>query len=536
MALLETEGLPESHPALQLTIEAPEAFAGQDVAVIGYPAFDPRNNVSLQNRIFRGVFNVKRLQPGTIVGRGEVKSYESRVNAMTHDASTLGGNSGSVVLHVGSGQVVALHFAGRYLEANYAVPASELAKDRHVVAAGVVFEPNSEPVAVPWEDKWLVADPGKKEPAAPKPEPSEDPSVRQAAQPTSDAASLVIPLEVSLRLGAAGPSISAAGMASSVSIGSSAGAQAGGAVEAAVEPFHEDTYDNREGYDEDFLGIPLEMPEVADLNVVSKLDDGEHRIPYHHFSLVMHKERRLAIFTAANVDARPERKEPEAGKDYTRDGLGGLRDHDTEKWFLDPRIPGIHQLPDKFFTKDRKAFDKGHIVRRDDVAWGSTYEEVRRANGDTFHVTNCSPQVLGFNRSARAGLWGKLENLILKEAATERLVVFGGPVLDDENDRVFQGVDDQGSTEVQIPSRYWKVVVARKENLLESFGFLLEQNLDEVDFEVEFALPTEWRQRMVRISELQEILGNVCFPDAAVNSDQFENDLGESVRREGQLG
>ena len=67
-------------------------------------------------------------------------------------------------------------------------------------------------------------------------------------------------------------------------------------------------------------------------------------------------------------------------------------------------------MPDKFYTRDRGNFDKGHIVRRDDVAWGEDYDEVRRANGDTYHVTNCSPQVDAFNRSNLRGDWGKLEN------------------------------------------------------------------------------------------------------------------------------
>ena len=46
---------------------------------------------------------------------------------MTHDASTLGGNSGSAVIDIDSGDIVALHFAGEYLKANYAVPMYELA-------------------------------------------------------------------------------------------------------------------------------------------------------------------------------------------------------------------------------------------------------------------------------------------------------------------------------------------------------------------------------------------------------------------------
>ena len=43
---------------------------------------------------------------------------------MRHDCSTLGGNSGSVVLSLETGEAVGLHFAGRFLEANFAVPST----------------------------------------------------------------------------------------------------------------------------------------------------------------------------------------------------------------------------------------------------------------------------------------------------------------------------------------------------------------------------------------------------------------------------
>ena len=129
----------------------------------------------------------------------------------------------------------------------------------------------------------------------------------------------------------------------------------------------------------------------------------------------------------------------------------GLGENDKEKWFTDPRIPAIHQLPDRFFDKDRASFDKGHIVRREDVAWGDTFDQVRRANGDTYHVTNCSPQIASFNRSRLQGGRGQLENLILKQAKTERYSLFAGPVFRDD-DRVFRGVDDDGTIRVVDPA------------------------------------------------------------------------------------
>ncbi|MEG4288047.1 serine protease [Microcoleus sp. C2C3] len=94
----------------------------RDVAVIGYPGRDGlRNDYQVMERIFGGVYDVKRLQPGKITG-----VYN---NVITHDCSTLGGNSGSVVLDLETGKALALHFAGSYRKTNYAVPASVI-KDR----------------------------------------------------------------------------------------------------------------------------------------------------------------------------------------------------------------------------------------------------------------------------------------------------------------------------------------------------------------------------------------------------------------------
>jgi endonuclease G, mitochondrial len=261
------------------------------------------------------------------------------------------------------------------------------------------------------------------------------------------------------------------------------------------------------------------------------LDAGERMIPYvipyEHFSTVMHKARRLALFTAANVDASESKQRPESGFDYTRDGLGGLRRNDRERWFVDPRVPLQDQLPDRFFTRDDGAFDRGHVVRRNDVTWGESYQQVRRANGDTFHLTNCSPQVAGFNQSSKDGLWGLLEDLIFTQAASERYSVLAGPILD-PSDRAFIGQDMQGEALVQIPAKYWKIVVARKENELQSFAFLLEQDLSTVP--LEFQVDAMWRQRMITIAALEVLVRYFRFPQILHETDQALAGPGESLR------
>jgi len=139
-------------------------------------------------------------------------------------------------------------------------------------------------------------------------------------------------------------------------------------------------------------------------------------------------------------------------------------------------------LPDVFYNKDSGAFDKGHIVRREDVCWGTSRAQVVRANGDTFHTTNCSPQVADFNRSNKAGIWGNLENYILTQAKADHYTLLAGPVLA-STDRLFEGKDERGAVSIQIPERFWKIVCARNGQALQAFAFLLEQDLSGVPLE-----------------------------------------------------
>jgi endonuclease G len=93
-----------------------DVVADKVVAVIGYPARDSRiPDPDILRSIFGDTYDVKRLAPGQIM----------RIDAgvLEHDASTLGGNSGSLVLDLASGEAIGLHFAGSYRVANYAVPA-----------------------------------------------------------------------------------------------------------------------------------------------------------------------------------------------------------------------------------------------------------------------------------------------------------------------------------------------------------------------------------------------------------------------------
>lgn len=529
MALLEVEGLNVG----PLSFSQREASANKmiEVAAIGYPAFDTRNDADVQNDLFRKVFGVKRLQPGTLGGRQDTESFGKFVPAYRHDCSTLGGNSGSALVDLETGDVVALHFGGREGIINWAVPGSELAKDGRVVDAGVTFAAAAPGGTPSWADWWSQAD---EERVMDRADDSRDRSSRSGVdsggasssqtsspafttQTTSDGSiSIVVPLHVTLRLG--GPA------APALSVAASALQDGQTATEAMVMPWHDDDYSTRDGYDSKFLGIEVPMPEAKDGSVVATTLDGDDVLHYQNFSIVMHARRRMALLTASNVTAEAKLKKPEPGRAYTRKALSGLGKNDQERWFVDPRLDEEFQLPDVFYTRDDGAFDKGHIVRREDVAWGKTFDLLRIANGDTYHVTNCSPQVAGFNRATLGDdNWGDLEDHVLKGASSERYCQFAGPVLN-PNDEVFVG--RAGGTKklrVKIPSRYWKVIAVRNDNGIASFGFILEQDLSDVPFEEFVAAP--FRKFMVPLAEIQDLTG-VAFPNVLLDSDQFETNEG----------
>jgi endonuclease G, mitochondrial len=105
-----------------LSLTNKKISSGQEIAVIGYPAKDSRNDATVMSDVFQDIYDVKRFAPGEIVRPGDNTWY------LTHDASTLGGNSGSVVLDLATREVVGLHFGGSFRKTNYAVKATVIKK------------------------------------------------------------------------------------------------------------------------------------------------------------------------------------------------------------------------------------------------------------------------------------------------------------------------------------------------------------------------------------------------------------------------
>ncbi len=202
MALIEVDGL-DGHPALTIKPVEPNARKPRRIAVIGYPAFDPRNNTDVQNEVFRGLFDVKRFQPGLLNGRRGVDSFGKTLSAACHDSSTLGGNSGSAVIDASSGNVIGLHFAGVYKDSNFAIPGIDMAHDGRIIDAGVNIAGGGDRQAGAW-DRWWDRLP-RVEAAATDRVQAPPPSGNGFAVP-GDAITLTVPVQITVTLGQPGTS------------------------------------------------------------------------------------------------------------------------------------------------------------------------------------------------------------------------------------------------------------------------------------------------------------------------------------------
>lgn len=278
---------------------------------------------------------------------------------------------------------------------------------------------------------------------------------------------VTIPVQITVRIGEVG--------APSAQIDQVARAAPGGApAEEAARP--RNYYRGYRGYDPAFLGAAVPLPTLTaeQRRNAAKNSDAANGadptvLPYTHFSVVMNRRRQLAYYTAVNIDGSQS-------VDFPRS---------RDRWFFDSRIAESEQIGEALYR--RNALDRGHLVRRLDPVWGAG---AAKANDDTFHFTNCSPQHERFNQGQDR--WQGLENYILEKAdATDRRVtVFTGPVLD-EDDPIYKGV--------RLPVAYWKVLVyAKQGHQLAAAAYILDQAgliRDMLGFEAAFD-PGTYRMRL----------------------------------------
>jgi endonuclease G len=279
----------------------------------------------------------------------------------------------------------------------------------------------------------------------------------------------------------AGRDRASAPMGGDVGSASAAGVGSNGLPVEAVH-IDQSTLNSRPGYIPTFLGkgalaVPLpKIPASLKPKIATLLQkSSQSELKYFNYSVVMNKARKLAFFSAVNVDGG---KQQDVGK---REG---------DSWLRDPRIDAKFQIGDEFYRKqasfeaDRTAnpFDRGHLVRRLDATWGDTVDEAKEHGDDSFHFTNCSPQFWSYNQGKQ--LWAGLEdytrNILLKNS--ERGIVMNGPVFDGPDAEEDNLPDPDGDPRkdpifggVIIPKYFWKILITKNGSGLKAAAFMISQ-------------------------------------------------------------
>ena len=363
-------------------------------------------------QIYGEIFDKKRLAPGAITDVDQ--------DRVLHNCTTLGGNSGSVVVDLKSGEALGLHFSGSFLRTNFAVRADRVKERLDALLAGTLRGKREVPARPrPSRRRASMTSVATGTPAAP-------------SRVGGNATSITIPLTVTVSLGGAAQpaNVSARPRTLSSSARQDDGDATGDLVETEAKAKPED-YNDRTGYVATFLGdeFAVEFPAI----VKGKSDiltwgNGKEVLPYEHFSVVMNAKRRQCFFSACNID--------------------GARSKSSKRtaWRFDPRIPQEMQIMKECYGSTPK-FSRGHMTRREDPAWGRTAAVIQRGADDSMHVTNVTPQMQSFN----APIWLALEDYALQHAREDdqKISVFTGPYFTNNDPTMFG---------VRIPVKFWKVI------------------------------------------------------------------------------
>ncbi|MVT50073.1 hypothetical protein GPL17_06170 [Bradyrhizobium yuanmingense] len=296
-------------------------------------------------------------------------------------------------------------------------------------------------------------------PAMERPREKAAKSNRTGRRPPVPSATIELPLRLTLSLGGRDAEIDLVRATYTPTRSSSADL-----LDEAIEP---EEYADRDGYDRRFLGVNVPLPTIKERTRFGKLlrvprparRTDRFELRYHRFSILMNEIRRLAYVSACNVNFDPP--------------ASVSRDEGSQSWRRDPRIDPEHQVGGPYY--EGNDYDKGHLTRRDDAAWGSNDDDALDANWDTFHYTNAAPQHELYNRSTDftgrdLDLWGDLENFISKQGARQRtkLSIFNGPIFT---------ADDKPLRDILVPRSYFKIVIWRDGTADPgAIGFVLEQD------------------------------------------------------------
>lgn len=476
------------------------------------------------------------------VRENKLLKYDENADTLWYETDTVAGSSGSPVFN-GSWQVAALHHSG--------VPKTD-AQGHWLTVDGKVWDSSMDESQVAWianegirvsrimaylQSSALgnpIADAVLGQIAAPVMPVEAQPATSTPAGPTSDIVDgelrVTIPVHVAVRVGddprrmqLKVPSMAPPKDNSATPVSSDSGP-----LTPAIETVSVDqsNYDKRTGFKENFLGTEVALPQVKDAKLrrqILSFKDGRKSatvLKYWNYSVVINKARRLAFYSAVNVDAN------------LRPTAGG---RDGDRWYFDPRIGDTDQIGAEFYgeqktfevDRSKNPFDKGHLTRRLDAQWGKP-EAIQKRNGDdSFHWTNCSPQHWKFNQGAKK--WLGLEDYVISTFAadTGQACVINGPIFDaplsklQADGRVVPALDgkphaDPTFGDVAIPKQFFKIVACKRgRGKLTVAAFLMSQEEFLVTMDRLKGMPqltekltdAEARLYQVRVQDIEALTG-----------------------------
>lgn len=438
-----------------------------------------------------GMYKQIALRENRVIGRGKGGT------TLHYGADTLGGSSGSPVFN-DQFELVALHHAGgahneTLLDTGKRVPSQS---NEGIRISAIVTQLQRQLRRLAGDQRDLLAaalDPSTRGPTrnGPGSESAGPPPVAALATPIADGShrkQVELLLPITLDIGIRTPRIDAqvtAAASAPLNVDALPHPRGGEGLERNRPP--DPNYANRHGYSDTFLGsmhripLPKLRPVIRDL--AAEVDGGGSVLRYLHFSSVHNAQRKLPFFTAVNIDGAraPKGIDRKTGEIDWGEGVEG-----AETWYRDKRVLLEQQLGDEFYGQQKfRMFDRGHMVRRLDPAWGSESTLLKAAD-DTFHFTNCCPQAWQFNE--QIAFWAGIEDYALAnaKAAKSRITVFSGPIYTDQ-DPVFWGV--------KVPKAFWKILVRIDPQLgPRATGFIADQTnrLDEGENKLEAAYTGDW--------------------------------------------
>lgn len=185
------------------------------------------------------------------------------------------------------------------------------------------------------------------------------------------------------------------------------------------------------GYDPDFLAIRMPLPDLAPEQVASAWQGGDP-IPYFNFSIVLDASRRLALFSAANLDRTLSRVVPRL----------------PQELLPDPRIP-LGAQPDLAAFK-AQAIVRGRLVAPWDISWGAALpENTTEAARFVAQMTSRYPNLVPQYDAGISKAWGAVQEWIRLQhnPGAARVTIFSGPVL-------------APGAAGAMPEAFWKIAVS----------------------------------------------------------------------------